>query len=222
MNPNSRTRGCLITVEGIDGAGKSTQVERLGARLRARGHRLVKTREPGATALGRELRRMVLDRDLTLAPDAELLLFLADRAEHVAALIAPALAEGAVVLCDRFADSTLAYQGYGHARDLDRIRRWNADASAGIVPDLTVLLDCPIELGAGRRQRETDRYQVLDRVFHERVRAGFLAEAASHPDRIHRIDASRDLEAVSADVAALTFAWLDAHGFPAVAAAASA
>ena len=165
---------------------------------------------------------MVLGRDLALAPDAELLLFLADRAEHVATVIAPALADGAIVLCDRFADSTLAYQGHGRRRDLDRVRRWNADASAGIVPDLTLLLDCPIELGAGRRHRETDRYQVLDRDFHERVRNGFLAEAAAHPTRIHRIDASRDLAAVSADVAALTVDWLEAHGFPAVPSAASA
>lgn len=222
MSRTSRTRGCLITVEGIDGAGKSTQVERLAALLRARGHRLVSTREPGATALGRELRRMVLGRELALAPDAELLLFLADRAEHVATVIAPALAEGAVVLCDRFADSTLAYQGHGHARDLDRVRRWNDDASAGIVPDLTLLLDCPIELGAGRRHRETDRYHELDRAFHERVRRGFLAEAVAAPGRIHCLDASRELAAVTAEVAAITVAWLDAHGFPAATAAASA
>src|SRR5690606_23784320 len=125
-------------------------------------HRLVATREPGATALGRELRRMVLGREIALAPDAELFLFLADRAEHVATVIAPALREGALVRCDRFADSTLAYQGWGRARDLERVRRWNDEASAGVRPDLTLLLDCPIALGAERRRRETDRYQVLD------------------------------------------------------------
>jgi dTMP kinase len=222
VSQTSRTRGCLITVEGIDGAGKSTQVERLAALLRARGHRLVSTREPGATALGRELRRMVLGRDLGLAPDAELLLFLADRAEHVATVIAPALAAGAIVLCDRFADSTLAYQGHGRERDLARVRRWNEDASGGVVPNLTLLLDCPIELGAERRHRETDRYQLLDRAFHERVRQGFLAEAAAAPGRVHRIDASRELAAVSTDVATVTVAWLDTHGFASVAAAASA
>jgi dTMP kinase len=204
--------GLLITVEGIDGAGKSTQVERLAALLTARGHRLVATREPGATVLGRELRRMVLGREIALAPDAELLLFLADRAEHVATVIAPALREGAVVLCDRFADSTLAYQGHGRERDLERVRRWNADASGGVEPDLTLLLDCPIELGAERRHRETDRYQVLDRAFHERVRQGFLAEAAAAPHRIRRIDASRDLDTVTAEVGRVTLEWLAARG----------
>jgi dTMP kinase len=208
-------RGCLITVEGIDGAGKSTQVEHLAGLLADRGHSLVRTREPGATALGRELRRMVLGRDLALSADAELLLFLADRAEHVATVIAPALAAGAIVVCDRFSDSTMAYQGHGRERDLTRVRRWNDESSAGIAPDLTLLLDCPIELGAGRRRREIDRYHVLDRAFHERVRRGFLAEAAAAPDRIHRIDASRPLAEVSAEVADVALAWLDTHGFPA-------
>jgi len=204
--------GFLITVEGIDGAGKSTQVERLAALLTARGHRLVGTREPGATALGRELRKMVLGREIALAPDAELLLFLADRAEHVATVIAPALRSGAVVLCDRYADSTLAYQGWGRQRDLERVRRWNAEASAGVQPDLTLLLDCPIELGAERRRRETDRYQVLDPAFHERVRHGFLTEAAAAPDRVRRIDASRDLDTVTAEVARVTLERLAARG----------
>ncbi|MCC6849152.1 MAG: dTMP kinase [Deltaproteobacteria bacterium] len=212
----------MITIEGIDGAGKSTQVARLAAILAGRGHRLVTTREPGATPLGREVRRMVLGRELALAPDAELLLFLADRAEHVATVIAPALADGAVVLCDRFADSTMAYQGHGRGRDLAHVRRWNAESSAGVVPDLTLLLDCPIDLGTERRRRETDRYQVLDRTFHERVRAGFLAEAAAAPDRVRRIDASRPLADVGVEVERVTIDWLDTHGFRAAAASASA
>ena len=155
---------------------------------------------------------MVLGREIGLSPDAELLLFLADRAEHVATVIRPALADGALVLCDRFADSTLAYQGHGRQRDLERVRRWNDEAGGGLVPDLTLLLDCPIELGAGRRHRETDRYQVLDRDFHERVRQGFLAEAAAAPTRIRLIDASRDLDVVTADVARVTLEWLAAEG----------
>ncbi|MBP1690489.1 MAG: dTMP kinase [Deltaproteobacteria bacterium] len=213
MNDATRTRGCLITVEGIDGAGKSTQVERLAALLIAAGHRLVSTREPGATALGRELRRMVLGRELTLSADAELFLFLADRAEHVASVIRPALRKGAIVLCDRFLDSTIAYQGYGRQRDLERIRRWDAESRDGLEPDLTLLLDCPVELGAERRRRETDRYQVLDRDFHQRVRQGFLDRAAADPARIHRVDSSRDLATVSAEVASVTLGWLAAHGF---------
>jgi dTMP kinase len=217
VSARADTRGCLITIEGIDGAGKSTQVERLAALLSARGYRLVSTREPGATALGRELRRMVLGRELALTPEAELLLFLADRAEHVATVIRPSLAEGAIVLCDRFMDSTIAYQGYGHEQDLARVRRWDAESRSGIEPDLTLLLDCPVELGAERRQREHDRYQVLDRAFHERVRAGFLAQAAAAPARVRIVDASRALADVSAEVAALALDWLATHGFAATA-----
>lgn len=220
MNDASTARGCLITVEGIDGAGKSTQVERLAALLTATGHRLVTTREPGATALGHELRRMVLGRELALAPAAELFLFLADRAEHVATVIQPALQTGAIVLCDRFLDSTIAYQGYGRQGDLERVRRWDADSRDGLEPDLTLLLDVPVELGAERRRREADRYQVLDRDFHQRVRRGFLEQAAAAPARIRRIDGSRDLAVVSAEVADVTLAWLAAHGFPAPARAA--
>ncbi len=214
------TRACLITVEGIDGAGKSTQVEHLADVLAGRGHRVVRTREPGATALGRELRRMVLGRELGLSADAELLLFLADRAEHVATVIAPALATGVIVVCDRFSDSTIAYQGYGRERDLARIRRWSDESSGGVAPDLTLLLDCPIELGVGRRRREIDRYHLLERAFHERVRKGFLAEAAAAPDRMRTIDASRPLAEVSAEVAHVTLAWLDARGVKPAAAAA--
>ena len=213
MSASHPTRGCLVTVEGIDGAGKSTQVERLATVLADRGHRVVGTREPGATPLGRELRRMVLGRELTLTPEAELLLFLADRVEHVATVIRPALAAGAIVLCDRFSDSTIAYQGYGHRQDLERVRRWDAESRSGLEPDLTLLLDCPVDLGAERRQRETDRYQALDRDFHERVRRGFLDQAAAAPTRVQRIDASGTLAAVSAEVARVTLAWLAAHGF---------
>jgi dTMP kinase len=208
-----RPRGCLITVEGIDGAGKSTQVTRLAALLQAHDYQVVSTREPGATALGRELRRMVLGRELALAPDAELFLFLADRAEHLATVIEPGLSAGAVVLCDRFVDSTVAYQGYGRQGDLERVRHLDADSRRGRDPDLTLLLDCPIELGAERRRRETDRYQVLDREFHERVRRGFLDQAAADPTRIRRIDSSRDLAVVSAEVASVTLGWLGDHGF---------
>jgi dTMP kinase len=213
VNDATTARGCLITVEGIDGAGKSAQVERLAAVLAAAGYRVVSTREPGATALGRELRRLVLGREIALAADAELFLFLADRADHVASVINPALRDGAIVLCDRFTDSTIAYQGHGRQRDLERVRRWDVESRGGLEPDLTLLLDCPVELGAGRRRRETDRYQALDRDFHERVRRGFLAEAAAAPARIRPIDGSRDLAVVSAEVERLTLDWLATHGF---------
>jgi len=201
-------RGALITIEGIDGAGKSTQVEPLAAHLRARGYDVVTTREPGATPLGRELRRVLLESDVALEPRTELFLFLADRVEHVRRVIAPALAAGSIVLCDRFADSTIAYQGYGRGADVAEIRRWDAASRDGIAPDLTVLLDLPLDVAAPRRHHVSDRYQSLDDRFHERVRAGFLALAAAEPSRIRRIDASAPLETVRTEIAAVVDAWL--------------
>ena len=198
-----------MTVEGIDGAGKSTQVGRLAALLSARGYRIVTTREPGATPLGCEIRRILLDSELALTPEAELLLFLADRAEHVARVIKPGLAAGAIVICDRFSDSTIAYQGYGRQADLARVRRWDAESRDGIAADLTLLLDCPIAEAARRRRRDPDRYQALDPAFHQRVRDGFLALAAAAPERVRCIDSSRDLETVSTEVARVTLAWLE-------------
>lgn len=169
---------------------------------------MVTTREPGATALGRELRRLLLESDVALAPETELLLFLADRVEHVRRVIAPALAAGALVLCDRFADSTIAYQGYGRETDLARVRRWDLESRDGIAPDLTLLLDCPLEIAAPRRRHVADRYQSLDDAFHARVRAGFLALAAAEPRRIRRIDASGDVAAVGAAIVGAVDAWL--------------
>jgi dTMP kinase len=201
-------RGYLITIEGIDGAGKSTQVERLATALTERGYRTVATREPGGTPLGREMRRLLLATDLDLSPEAELLLFLADRAEHLARIVRPALTSGAIVLCDRYSDSTIAYQGYGRGGDLARVRRWDAESRTGIDADLTVLLDCPVAVAAARRRQARDRYQALDAAFHERVRAGFLAQAAAAPQRVRRIDAGRDLDAVSREVSALALAFL--------------
>lgn len=201
-------RGYLLTIDGIDGAGKSTQVARLARVLAARGHEVVATREPGATALGGELRRVLLESPLALAPDTELLLFLADRAEHVARVIKPALANGRIVVCDRFSDSTIAYQGYGREADLARVARWDAESRDGVVADLTLLLDCPVALGVLRRRQGPDRYQSLDTAFHQRVRDGFLALAAAAPERVRRIDASADLETVSAEVTRVALAWL--------------
>jgi dTMP kinase len=206
------SRGTLITVEGIDGAGKSTQVRLLHALLSERGYATVATFEPGATPLGREVRRLLLGSDVALTPDGELLLFLADRADHVARVIEPALADGAIVLCDRFSDSTVAYQGYGRAADVARIRRWNDETSRGVQPDLTLLLDCPVSEGARRRHRANDRYQLQDPAYHQRVRDGFLAIAAAASARVRVIDTSVALDDVSAEVAHVTLAWLGERG----------
>ena len=205
-------RGLLITFEGIDGAGKSTQAHALAKDLDARGLPVVTTYEPGATKLGATLRPILLAGDLPLGPEAELLLFLADRADHVQQIIEPALAAGHIVLCDRFVDSTLAYQGYGRQAELGRLARWNAECSGGLTPDLTLLLDCPVSEGARRRQRAADRYQCRDVDYHERVRQGFLSLATAEPERIHVIDSSVDLAELTATVTGTVVSWLAARG----------
>lgn len=176
--------------------------------LGTRPARVLATREPGATPLGRELRRVLLQSQIALEPLAELFLFLADRVEHVRRVLRPALAAGTIVLCDRFSDSTVAYQGYGREQDVARIRRWDEESREGLEADLTLLLDCPVAVAATRRQGDGDRYQSLDERFHERVRAGFLALAAAAPHRIRRIDASGSVEDVHGAVVAAVDAWL--------------
>lgn len=206
-----RERGYFITFEGIDGAGKSTQLRILAELLVAHGHAVTTTREPGATPFGEKVRDLLLATEIALTPDAELLLFLADRIEHVSRVIKPALAAGNVVLCDRFSDSTIAYQGYGRGADVARVTRWDAETRGDIQPDLTLLLDCPVAEGARRRSRASDRYQSLDPAFHERVREGFLTLAAAAPQRIRRIDTMRPVAEVSAEVARITLARLGAQ-----------
>jgi dTMP kinase len=164
------------------------------------------TREPGGTAFGGELRRLLLDiRSADFSARAELLLFLADRAQHLQEVIMPTLGEGAIVLCDRYADSTLAYQGYGRGMPLDQITRLNEFATCGLWPDMTLLLDVPVELGlarAGERNREEGtavsegRFEAERLEFHKRVRAGYLELAAKNPKRYEVVDASLPTDAV--------------------------
>jgi dTMP kinase len=185
----------FITVEGIEGAGKTTQAARLAETLRRDGHEVVLTREPGGTELGRTLRRMLLeDPQLEPAAETELLLYLADRAEHARRLIGPALARGAVVIADRFSDSTIAYQCYGRGLPEDRVRAIDAFARAGIAPSLTFVLDLPAEEGLERRRAlgPMDRLERESLEFHRRVREGFLAIAAAAPERVVVLDARAD------------------------------
>lgn len=189
-------RGCLIAFEGTEGTGKSTQLRRAAAALRARGITVHETREPGGTALGVELRRLAMDRsEVPPSPLAELFLYLADRAQHVAEIIVPAMRNGEVVMTDRFSASTIAYQGYARRLDLDMVMRLDAIARAGVEPALTVLLDCPIEVGLRRAQGD-DRFHQEAREFHQRVRTGFLTLAQRDPDRYCVIDASASNDAV--------------------------
>jgi dTMP kinase len=182
-------RGLFVSFEGGEGSGKTTQVERLQTALTAQGRETVCLREPGGTPLGEEIRRRLLQRREPIMPESELLLFLAARSELVRAVIQPALEAGKVVLCDRFSDSTLAYQGFARGLDLDEIRRLDRFATAGLTPDLTVLLDLPVKSGRSRKDRDEDAFQREDDAFHERVRQGYLSLAAAEPDRWLVLDA---------------------------------
>ena len=207
-------RGALITVEGGDGAGKTTLVRSLADCLSRSGHTVRLTLEPGGTELGKRLRSLVLDPELSLGDWDETWLFLAARASHVHETLRPALEAGELVFSDRYSDSTLAYQGYGRGLDLERLRRLNAEATQGLRPDLTLLLDVPAEVGLGRtraRSSVADRIGDADLAFHHRVNAGFRELAAQSDGRIVVIDASRDASAVLADGKRIVSDWLDAR-----------
>jgi len=197
----------FITFEGPEGAGKTLQAERLATALGERGRRVRLIREPGGTRLGELIRSIVL-ADAEGADGiealADALLFNAARAQLVAQVIKPALAAGEVVVCARFADSTLAYQGYGAGLPLKDLRAIAAIATGGVVPDLTLLLDVAPEVGLGRKAAATrNRFEAtFDLDFHRRIREGFLELAAHEPGRWRTIDASRDVEAVFTDVLA--------------------
>ena len=188
----------FITFEGGEAAGKSTQVRLLSSFLRDAGRRVVTVAEPGSTALGARVRRLVKFGSMPIGPRAEALLFVAARAQLVEEIIAPALAEGDVVVSDRFGDSTLAYQGYGRGLDVDELRRLNESATGGLQPDLTVLLDMPVDVSLMRRRpRDRDRFEAAlaqadaaDVTFHLNVREGFLALAQQEPERWLVVDAT--------------------------------
>ena len=190
----------FITLEGIEGSGKSTAQRLLAEHLHDRGHKVLTTREPGGSALGRKLRALLLDtRGERIRIRAELFLFLADRAQHVAEVIRPALDDRQIVLCDRYIDSTLAYQGNGRGMDADHLRGMCVTASGGLWPHLTLLLDVPVEVGlarAGKRNQEAGtlinegRFESESLAFHQRVREGYLQLQADEPGRIALIDAT--------------------------------
>jgi dTMP kinase len=197
-------RGLFITLEGVDGGGKSTQIERLADWLRARGETLLLTAEPGGSALGEVIAHWLRGRGSEApTPRAEALLFLADRAQHVDTVIAPALAAGTTVLCSRFSHSTLAYQCHGLGLDESAIRAADAFARDGLEPDLVLVLDVDAESAARRRAARgaaDDAIEARAADFHRRVRAGFAALAAEDPERVVIIDAAGDPEAVQAAV----------------------
>ena len=184
------SKGCLITLEGIEGCGKSTQARLLAWRLREAGHRVLLTAEPGGTRLGKTARAALLDPKRRIEPLAEWFLFEADRAQHVGEVINPALRRGMVVICDRFSDSTRAYQGFGRGFGLEAVESVDRLATGGLKPRLTFVLDLPVSEGL-KRARKRGKLSRIEREqlkFHEKIRAAFLVLATREPDRIKVVD----------------------------------
>ena len=200
----------FITFEGGDGTGKSTQIRFLERHLIAQGKSCLTTREPGGTSLGQLMRQILLESgNRPISSSTELFLYLADRAQHVHEVIAPAIAQGKIVLSDRHTDSTVAYQGYGRGFDLQLLLSLNRIASQGLTPDITFLFDCPVELGLSRTVhrrsgsatvKSDDRFENEKLEFHEKVRQGFLDLARAEPARFYIIDASHSEQEVFATV----------------------
>jgi dTMP kinase len=193
----------FITLEGPEGGGKTLQTAHLGEFLLQQGYPVLLTREPGGTSIGDQVRAILGDLgNTTMRPRTEILLFQASRAQLVEEVIRPHLKSGGIVLCDRYADSTLAYQGYGHQFDLEQLRRLIDFATGGLKPDLTLLLDLDVEEGLERKVRcgEWNRLDAYDVAFHQRVRAGFLTLAQSEPDRWVSVNAGQPLEQVEAAI----------------------
>ena len=206
-------KGRLISFEGLDGAGKTTQMDLLERWLQAQSIPYIRTREPGGTALGLELRRLLLDRpDLAITPLAEAFLFQADRAQHFATLVIPALSAGKLVITDRCFDASIAYQGYARGLGPALIERLSLLATQGVVPDLTILLDLdPSQVhrrtahatGTGSPRAERTRFDAESEAFHARVQEGFRALARQHPERIKVVDASRSVEEIHREIVEL-------------------
>ena len=198
----------FITFEGPEGSGKTTQIQALYRYLQDKGYDVMLTREPGGTAIGDQIRRVLLDpENREMLPEAEILLFSASRAQLVGQLVRPALQRGAIVICDRYADSTMAYQGYGHGLDLESLQSITRFATGNLTPDLTVYLDIEVEEGLQRKRvagrGDRDAWNRLDQkaiAFHDRVRQGYLALAKAEPDRWLVIDAARPREAIQRDI----------------------
>jgi len=204
-------RGLFITLEGVEGSGKTTQAATLAEALRKEGRTVSVTHEPGGTRAGEAIRKIFLDPEVSLDVASELLLVLADRAQHVREKLKPGVEAGEIVISDRYSDSTVAYQGYGRWFELPLLRQLNELATGGLVPDLTILLDCPAEVGLARaRERVKGQSHRFDRFeselldFHRRVREGFLTIARAESYRVRIIDSQRRYESVAAEILSAT------------------
>lgn len=208
-----QTRGLFITLEGVEGSGKSTQIHHLAEAMTRAGCRVLQTREPGGTATAEAIRHILLTAlsHEPIAPQTEALLILAARCQHVTHLIRPALQCGTVVLCDRFSDSTFAYQGFARGLDLHWLRAANEVATGGLTPDLTLILDLPVSVGLARRRTDRGQQNRLDREterFHRKVRRGFLALAAEEPGRIKIVNANRPAQEVQDELTEIVVGWI--------------
>lgn len=204
----------FITLEGPEGSGKTSQLTALASAIKATGFELLLTHEPGGTPVGDQIRDVIMDlKNKSMRSSTELLLFLASRAQLVGEVIRPALDAGQVVVCDRYADSTLAYQGYGHGHDLEKLRQVVEFATGGLQPDLTVFFDLSVEQGLERRNQDGgwNRLDDYDLEFHQRVYQGYQALMEAEPDRWQRVDASQSPEAVAAEVQRLVLNFLKKH-----------
>ncbi len=187
-------KGLFITFEGIDGCGKSTQLNLLSEYLKSEGLEVVITREPGAKGLGEKLREILLNYEGEVSSNCEAFLFLADRAQHIDTLVKPAIEAGKVVLCDRHTDSTIAYQGYGRGVDLEQIKMLNRIATSGLVPDLTFVFDLDVEISQMRVGKTKDRMESAGDDFHNRVRNGYLEITKQEPERVKVINSDDSIE----------------------------
>jgi dTMP kinase len=193
-------RGILVTFEGIEGSGKSTQIGLAREYWEGEGYPCLVTKEPGGSPLGEEIRKILLDkRELRINPLAELFLIEADRAEHVAEVLRPALEKGQMILCDRYTDATIAYQGYGRGVDIGLIEKMNRWATGGLTPHCTIVLDCPVDLGMTRAQGE-DRFEREAPAFHDRVREGYLRIAQQDPLRVRVISGTDEQGAIQEEI----------------------
>ncbi len=208
MTQANERRGLFITVEGGDGAGKTTQIKKIAEYFEGKNIPTLTTREPGGTPEAEKIRDLLVKRDGgNWTPEAETLLFFTARHMHVETVIKPALAKGVTVICDRFTDSTRAYQCYGHGLNREFVEQTNRLAINGFSPHLTLILDLPVELGVKRSmqhnaqtQSTEDRFESLDLSFHEKLRQGFLDIAKKNKDRCYVIDASKDMDSVTSDI----------------------
>jgi dTMP kinase len=201
--------GIFVTFEGIEGSGKSTQIALASTYLEEKGYPCLVTREPGGTPLGVEIRNFLLDKkELSIDPLAELFLIEADRVQHVAEVIRPALEEGRMILCDRFTDATIAYQGYGRGVDMQLIAELNRRATGDLIPQCTILLDCSVDVGMARAQGK-DRFEREDYFFHQQVRDGYLHIAQKEPGRVKVVSGEGEQEIIQEEIRSILLPLVD-------------